>query len=246
MEKIPDIIHPSWHNYLQPLFDDSKMRLIKNSILVKCKFYPAPSQIFRVFSMPLDEIRVVILGQDPYPNGEANGLAFAVNETTKIPASLNIIFKEIESEGLKSGFYDSDIKHYRTLEGWSEQGIFLLNTALTVEAKNSGSHAGIWQWFTRQVVKIISENNPCIWMLWGAKAQSFKDYIKNYYLAKKIVVSEEESTTINIPKGNYILEAPHPAKETYPGFSGAKFSGCNHFKLCNEILSYQKKPIINW
>lgn len=247
--EIPKIIHESWHEHLQPLFDDNKMSIIKNEILPKCKFYPGPSDIFRVFTMPLDQIKVVILGQDPYPNGEANGLAFAVNEGKPFPASLKVIAKEIEREGLKTGFYDADIPHWKTLESWHEQGVFLLNTALTVEEKNAGSHLGIWQWFTREIIKIISTNNPCIWMLWGAKAQSFRDYISNSTIilnSQKFGIENDVEAQHYLHGMNIILEAPHPAAELYPGGKKSTFTGCNHFIMCNEVLKLTNKKQINF
>jgi uracil-DNA glycosylase len=230
--KIPDIIHESWHKHLQPLFDDVKMQKIKEDILPKISFYPESKNIFRVFSMPLDDIKVVILGQDPYPNGEAIGLAFAVSGDSQVPASLRVIRREIEET-------IPPPDKWKTLEHWQEQGVFLLNTALTVQAKNAGSHLGIWQWFTREVIKIISKESSCIWMLWGAKAQSFKEYID-----KALVWSNTSSLASDFVECNIILEAPHPAAELYGGKK--KFSGCNHFKICNEILKLQNKPIINF
>lgn len=246
MERIPAIIHSSWHEHLQPLFDDKKMTLLRDKVLTSCRFYPAPVDIFKVFSMPLDQIKVVIIGQDPYFNGEANGLAFAVNENKPIPPSLKIIAKEIENEGLKSGFYDSDIAHWKTLEAWTEQGVFLLNSALTVEAKTPNSHTGQWQWFTREVIKLISLHNPCIWLLWGAKAKTFKDYIHNHvWLSNKNDTIQRIVETNITHRENYIFEADHPAAETYPG-SKYKFTGCNHFTLCNQALQTTQKSIINW
>lgn len=241
--KIPDIIHESWHEHLQFLFDDVKMQKIKDEVLPRAKFYPEAKDIFRVFSMPLDQIKVVILGQDPYPNGEAIGLAFAVNKATKAPASLKVIYKEIcTSMGLMSETNTvPDVpSNWKTLENWHNQGVFLLNTALTVEAKFAGSHLGIWQWFTREVIKIISKNSPCIWMLWGAKAQSFKEYIVNPVSMENPVQVTPEMIGVY----NFIFEAPHPAAELYGGKK--KFSGCNHFNLCNEFLRLQNKPIINF
>lgn len=239
MEKIPDIIHESWHKYLQPLFDDDKMKMIRDEILAHCYFYPAPSNIFRVFSMPMEDIKVVILGQDPYPNGEANGLAFAVNEETPIPKSLHIIFKEVIKAETPTEFVEELKTKDKTLQNWANQGVFLLNTALTVEEKNASSHLGIWKWFTREIVKIISTHTNCIWLLWGSKAQEFKEYINGY--------SSYTQTGYLGDDNNYILEAPHPAAELYPG--GKKkttFSGCNHFILCNEILELQNKQKINF
>ena len=95
-QRIPGIIHPSWHEHLQPLFNDRKMNLIRDQILSNPHlFYPATENIFRIFAMPLDKIKVVIIGQDPYSKGEAIGKAFAVNENTPIPPSLKIIKDEI-------------------------------------------------------------------------------------------------------------------------------------------------------
>lgn len=240
MEKIPEYIHPSWHQYLQPLFDDKKMIMIKNQVLPRCKFYPESDKIFRVFTMPIDKVKVVILGQDPYYNGSANGYAFAVNQSTAIPKSLDIIKKEIINSKVERDTYiNIESAKWKTLHHWAEQGIFLLNTALTVEVGIAGSHTGQWQWFTREVVKIISREQQPVWMLWGAKAKSFKDYIFNYHQFKT------EEGLIRSPNTNYGLEADHPAAETY-GNSKYKFSGCNHFNICNEILRRQNKTIINW
>lgn len=243
MEKIPDTIHVSWHQYLQPLFDDDKMKMIRDEILSNCFFYPTPSNIFRVFSMPIDDIKVVILGQDPYPNGEANGLAFAVNEGVAIPKSLNIIFKEVIKAETPADFIEQLKTKDRTLMSWFNQGVFLLNTALTVEEKNAGSHLGIWQWFTREVIKIISQHHPCIWLLWGAKAQSYREFIHNRADHTCTVIDRD---TYLIQETNYILEAPHPAAELYSGGKKTTFSGCNHFNLCNDILQLQNKQKINF
>lgn len=251
MERIPYNIHESWHEYLQPLFDDNKMKLIRDKVLPQCNFYPEPQNIFRVFSMPLDHIKVVVLGQDPYPNGEAIGYAFAVNGTTPTPKSLQTILKEVELSGATQDLSAKTVVSSKTLEHWVNQGVFLLNTALTVEVRNAGSHTGIWQWFTREVIKIISSKiiDRPIWMLWGAKAQSFKDCISNSFVVDsnlKKALSEPMPIGLTMANLNYILEAPHPAAEAYNGGTGKKFSGCNHFNLCNEILSRSKKSIINW
>lgn len=244
-EKLPQIVHSSWTEYLQPLFNDVKMLKIKYQILTTCAFYPSPKDIFRVFSMPIQDIKVVILGQDPYPRGEGVGLAFAVKEDIPMPGSLRVIAKEIEREGLKSGFFDSDIPQWRNLEHWTEQGVFLLNTALTVEAFKASTHLGYWQWFTREVIKIISRVAKPTWLLWGAKAQSFADFIEGGELVTK-------DTDIELNTGsmtNMILKAPHPAAELYMQTerkSGSTFTGCNHFKLCNMILEGKRQKQINW
>lgn len=226
-ENIPVIINESWHELLQPLFNDPKMIRIKDEVLPNCKFYPEASRIFQVFAMPIDKIKVVILGQDPYSKGEAIGYSFAVNPPTKIPPSLEIIRKEIiNSKVERDSNTPIDSDRWRTLAGWRQQGVFLLNTALTVERLNPGSHSMIWEWFTNKVIKIISTQASPIWLLWGAKAKGYKSIIPT------------EKTV-------YILEADHPAAETYPG-SKYKFSGCNHFNLCNKLLKSKHQNIINW
>lgn len=250
MEQIPKIIHESWHPYLQVLFDDPKMLLIKNEILPKCKFYPPADLIFRVFQMPLDKVRVVILGQDPYPKeGQANGLAFAVNLGITMPASLKIIRNEVNTASDRLSFFsrtpvDENLRanieakdEWRTLEHWWKQGVMLLNSALTVEANNADSHIGYWKWWTKEVIKIVSLNAPLkpIWMMWGAKAKANIGYIHNYYKWHGEWKGEY----------NYVLEADHPAAETYPG-SKYKFTGCNHFNICNQILNHKHQPAINW
>lgn len=158
-----------------------------------------------------------------------------------MPPSLKVIAKEIEKEGLKSGFFDSDIPAWRELNHWVDQGVFLLNTALTVEEKLAGSHLGYWQWFTREVIKIISSNASfCVWMLWGAKAQSFKDYIKHHVHIK------DETDAKAIIAYQAVLLAPHPAAELYATGKSATFTGCNHFNLANIQLSHNNNKIINW
>lgn len=216
MEKLPSIIHETWHPFLQPIFDDDfSLKILKNHILPNCEFYPEAQNIFRVFSMPLNNIKIVILGQDPYPNeGQAIGYAFAVSESISKPVSLKVIEKEVGHE------LD------RTLQTWINQGVFLLNTALTVQAKKAGSHIDYWKSFTIQVIRIISQYVSPIWFLWGKKAQEFEVHILATDYSKK----------------NVILKAPHPAAESYTGFK-AGFLGCNHFKTANEILAQTNSTI---
>lgn len=241
-ETIPSIVHESWYEYLQPLFNDNKMKLIKNDILPKIKYYPTAIDIFRVFEMPIDNINVVLIGQDPYFNGSANGYAFSVNMSVNIPVSLSIIEKEIKNSQAKR---DNEIGlRWKTLEHWRRQGVFLLNTALTVEIGKPNSHAGNWMWFTREVIKIIStvKQQKPIWLLWGGKAKSFRSYIDK---SVKYMPDKDGLVTDLNDEVNYVLEADHPAAETYPGSKG-KFTGCNHFNLVNDILTLQKRNCINW
>jgi uracil-DNA glycosylase len=242
-EVIPILIDKSWHKVLQPLFNDPKMAKLKHEILPMTKFYPDPKDIFRAFRMPLDKIKVAIIGQDPYPNGEAIGLAFAVSRHKYIPKSLEIIRQEIIRSGVeRDSLANIDLDIWRELVHWKNQGVFLLNSALTVEAKNSGSHTGYWQWFTREVVHHVSKQVAPVWLLWGGDAKGFKSYIENPIVVNKPEDLKEDSTGIN-----YILEAYHPAAETYPNANPAyKFTGCNHFKKCNYILKHKGQTIINW
>lgn len=241
---IPPVVDASWHPVINDLLNDRKLVHFKNNILPQTPFYPkGPENIFKVFSTPLQDIKIVILGQDPYPNGATNGLAFAVNQGKPIPASLEVIRQELISEKLSVSNYTSF--NWRELTHWKDQGVFLLNTALTVEANNAGSHLQYWQFFTIKIIDYIAKCNPCIWMLWGGKARGYRSYaIGNVgMLVNKKSDFDKEEYKYPI---NFILEAPHPAAEKYNKGKGEKFTGCNHFKLANEILAHRNQSIINW
>lgn len=230
MEIIPSQIHPSWHRHLLPLFQLPEIIDLKYRILPQFNFYPAKENIFRVFQMPLDQIKVVILGQDPYPNPEhATGLAFSVPSYTNIrtPPSMKVIMDELEQE--YPGFRErTNLYEFRTLEHWFRQGVFLLNTALTVEHMNAGSHIKYWQKFIEGVIKIIGSENSPVWLLWGSKAKS---YIPTIQDSEEFLVNE-------------ILTAPHPAAGLYSPEN--TFLGCNNFREANEILISYNKSAINW
>lgn len=217
----------SW-DWIIPLLETPDIIYLKEEILSKNNFQPASSDIFNVFSMPIEDIKVVILGQDPYPTpNDAIGIAFAVPNEKRVPASLRIIQKELYNEGVPLYCVNSLGKfcdEWKTLSHWTEQGIFLLNTALTVENRKADSHTKYWESFMIEVIKNLSIKKKCIWVLWGRKAQKYKKYI-------------EKSTAI--------LEAAHPASESYSrGNSG--FYGCNHFSMINDILIKNKLEKINW
>ncbi|MGB0424562.1 MAG: uracil-DNA glycosylase [Flavobacteriales bacterium] len=181
--------------------------------------YPPQEKIFQAFDLcPLEKVKVVILGQDPYINpNQAMGLSFSVPEHSTIPPSLRNIFKELEkSNGIA--------KKHGDLTNWAQQGVFLLNTVLSVQAGNSNSHAGQgWETFTNKVIKEISDNSPnVVYMLWGAHAQK-----------KQKLINDSQ---------NLILKAPHPSPlSAYRGFFG-----CGHFTLCNEYLAKHNKSTIKW
>jgi uracil-DNA glycosylase len=221
------------------------MELLKTKVLPFIRYYPEANNVFRAFSMPMEDIKVVILGQDPYSNhGQANGFSFAVNKEIAEPPSLKIIKKEV-FKGMDNADLNKYITNFRekypdynwrTLQHWADQGVFLLNAALTVKAGEANSHADMWRFFTRIVVKSISIGPKPIWMMWGGKAKGFIGYINAYYKWNRDYKGLEY---------NYILEANHPAAETRPG-SEYKFTGCNHFNIANDILGFKKQSKIEW
>lgn len=246
--KPTDLIHESWKPLMWLLNQDEMLRL-NTEVLPTSIYYPPKEQIFRVFQKPLSEIKVVILGQDPYPTpGNANGLAFAVNENINPPYSLKTIYKEVAtSTGLMLPDHEvNDIPiSWKTLEHWEQQGVFLLNTALTVESGKPGSHLKYWEAFIKQVIYFIAQNQPCIWLLWGKKAQSAITYMPKNKLFNVRGYNKETINQIPAnPYTNYILRASHPAAEAYSKDAG--FLGCNHFHFVNKILERNSLKTINW
>lgn len=244
---IPNI-DESWKPITSLLYQEP-LTILKEQILPNCSYQPKKENIFKVFQMPVNQIKVVILGQDPYPTpGNAIGRAFAVSENTKIPVNLRIIQEETIKEGIPRYSVKEDgsfSDKWKTLQHWQDQGVFLLNTALTVETGRAGSHLKYWEEFTKMVISYISVTQPCIWLLWGKKAEKFIPYInQNPFFVKNY----DKETIKSIPSNedwNYILTAPHPAAEVYMG-GNAGFYGCNHFIYTNEILKNLKKQTINW
>ena len=179
--------------------------------------FPPGGQIFKAFELcPLDKVKVVILGQDPYHGyGQAMGLSFSVPQGVEAPPSLKNIFKEIVSDLGMSGSPD--------LRPWAEQGVLLLNSVLTVRAGQPASHSRIgWQTFTDAVIKTISDRcEGVVFLLWG-----------NYARSKAVLVDKSR---------HHVLEAPHPS----PLARGA-FFGCRHFSATNEILAAEGKSPVDW
>ena len=182
--------------------------------------FPHERDIFNAFKYTkMRDIKVVILGQDPYHNiGQANGLAFSVNAGDPIPASLKNVYKEIDND---LGYC---LHNNGNLRSWALQGVFLLNRILTVEAHNPGSHFGKgWELFSDQIISLISEQcSNVIFMLWGKHAKA-------------------QSRLIN-KKNHLVLEASHPSPlSAYRGFLG-----CRHFSLSNQYLLNNGKKEIIW
>ena len=182
--------------------------------------YPAGRNIFRAFDCcPVDKIKVVIIGQDPYHGpGQANGLCFSVGEGVPFPPSLRNILQEVHAD------VGAPIPQSGELERWAEQGVLLLNAVLTVRAHEAASHAGRgWERFTDAVVKAIAERKEgVVYMLWGSYAQ------------KKGSIAD--------PSKNLILKAVHPSPlSAYRGFFG-----CKHFSTANDYLKSVGKEPIRW
>ena len=182
--------------------------------------FPPPDKIFRAFALcPFDKIKVVIIGQDPYHGlGQAHGLCFSVNDNVKIPPSLKNIYKELESDipGFKSPTSGN-------LQKWASQGVFLLNTILTVREGAAGSHRSLgWETFTDSVIRKISEERQAVvFLLWG-----------NYAIEKRALIDENK---------HLVLTAAHPS----PLARGA-FFGCRHFSRANEWLTAKGIAPVNW
>lgn len=182
--------------------------------------FPAGRNIFRAFDKcPLDRLKIVIIGQDPYHGeGQANGLCFSVSEGVPFPPSLQNILKEVHDDT------GAEMPSSGELDRWAEQGVLLLNAVLTVRAHEAASHAGKgWERFTDAVVRAIAERKEgVVYMLWGNYAQ------------KKGAIAD--------PERNLILRAVHPSPlSAYRGFFG-----CRHFSMANDYLVKQGKEPINW
>lgn len=216
-------IENSWREALQSEFDKpyfaELVRYLHEQKREGCTIYPPGPQIFKAFELtPVDDVKVVILGQDPYHGpGQAMGLSFSVPDGIATPPSLRNIFKEVESD------LGIEMSGRPNLENWARQGVLLLNAILTVRAGAPASHSAIgWQQFTDSVIKYLSDNRQgIVFMLWGAFARSKAELINH--------------------DRHLVLEAAHPS----PLARGA-FFGCRHFSRANEYLLSQGKEPIDW
>ncbi len=183
--------------------------------------FPPMQNVFEALHLtPLEEVRVVILGQDPYHNvHQAHGLSFSVPEDQPVlPPSLINIFKELHDE------FGYPMPDNGCLIPWAKQGVLLLNSVLTVRAHQAASHQNHgWEYFTDAIIQAVNmQNRPVVYMLWGIPAQS-------------------KAVMLNNPR-HLVLKAPHPSPlSAYRGFFG-----CNHFKLCNEFLAAHGEKPVNW
>ena len=214
-------MHESWKPFLEAEF--AKPYFVELSKFLHTAYetqrvFPAKPQVFRAFTTDLNQVKVVILGQDPYHDvGQAHGLCFSVKQGVTVPPSLCNIYKELKSD---LGCY---IPNNGYLKKWADQGVMLLNTALTVRAHEANSHKDIgWEKFTDAAIRILNEQDrPIVYLLWGRFAQMKKKMLNN-------------------PK-HLILEAAHPSP-----LSVKKFYGCKHFSKANEFLKEHGLEPIDW
>jgi len=217
-------LHQSWLDHLAGEFEQPYMKELKAFLVAEKQkgkvIYPPSSTIFNAFnSTPLDQVKVVILGQDPYhgPN-QAHGLCFSVQPTVPVPPSLQNIYKELHRDlGLP-------IPPHGCLQSWANQGVLLLNATLTVEQGRAGAHQGKgWEVFTDNAIQLVNEQcSSVVFLLWGSYAQKKAAFID----ARK----------------HLILKAPHPS----PLSAHRGFIGCGHFSKVDQFLQQNGRSGIDW
>lgn len=218
-------LEPGWLAVLEEEFEKDYMKSLKAFLLDEKEkgnlVYPKSSDIFNALNTtPFDNVKVVILGQDPYHGaGQAHGLSFSVQKGVTTPPSLKNIYKELEAD--IDGF---KIPNHGNLTHWAEQGVLLLNATLTVRASEAGSHQKQgWEIFTDEIIKALSEKSKhIVFLLWGKYAQQKAELID----AKK----------------HYVLTAAHPSPfSAYNGFFGSK-----HFSKTNQLLVQNNLTPVDW
>lgn len=215
-------IDASWKKVLEPEFEkpywEALTTQVRQEYLSKT-VYPPAKNIFRAFDLcPFDQVKVVIVGQDPYHGQkQANGLCFAVNDGVRIPPSLQNIFKEIHDDLGVTPINSGDLSR------WATQGVLMLNSVLTVLAGQPASHASMgWEKFTDAVIQQMNEHRKhIVYILWGKYAQT-----------KGAVINREE---------NLVLVSAHPSP-----YSATLFFGKHHFSQCNEYLKEHGETPIDW
>jgi uracil-DNA glycosylase len=217
-------IEPTWKTILQEYFETAEFENLINFIKTEYQtktIFPAVNKIFEAFwQTPFHKVKVIILGQDPYHGiNQAHGLSFSVQNGVKAPPSLQNIYKEIQQEfNIKKDFESGN------LENWAKQGVFLLNSVLTVGKNKPASHQKIgWENFTDLVISRLSEKREnLVFMLWG-----------NFAKSKQILINSDK---------HLILTAAHPS----PFSAHNGFFGCQHFIKCNQYLEKNGQKEIDW
>jgi uracil-DNA glycosylase len=223
MQAIDPVIEAGWKSILLDQFQSPYFRTLKEFLVEEKKnytLYPPGRLIFNAFQRtPFDQVKVVILGQDPYHGkGQAHGLCFSVPQGIPKPPSLVNIFKELQAD------LSIAIPEHGTLDKWADQGVLLINATLTVRDSQAGSHQKHgWETFTNRVIEVVSqEKNGVVFLLWGRFAQ-----------AKESLIDSSK---------HLILKSAHPSPlSAYNGFFG-----CKHFSLTNDYLEKQGNSGIDW
>lgn len=217
-------LHDSWKTPLLPVLQSETMGMLRSFLQAELAagktIYPPMRQVFAALdATPLEQVKVVIIGQDPYPGAnQAHGLSFSVAPGIAVPRSLQNIFQELK---LDLGITPS---RQGNLLAWAQQGVLLLNAVLTVEANQINSHKGRgWEQFTDAVIDLVNKSVPhAVFMLWGRQAQ-------------------EKGVRLDASR-HLILKAPHPS----PMSAHQGFFGCGHFRRANEYLLQHQLAAINW
>jgi uracil-DNA glycosylase len=216
-------IEESWNRALGPEFEKEYFKnvtgFVRGEYLSGKKIYPEPKNIFNAFNLtPLDQVKVVIIGQDPYHEpGQAHGLCFSVQGGVRVPPSLINIYKEIEADLGRKSVTDGDLTE------WAKQGVLLLNSTLTVRAQAAASHAGKgWEQFTDAVIKALSQRENIVYLLWGSYAQRKAQFVNQ--------------------NNNLVLKSVHPS----PLSAHNGFFGNHHFSRANEYLAAHGRAPVEW
>lgn len=217
-------IDPSWKSALLPEMEKPYMENLRNFLEQEntkgASIFPPQEDIFNaLIQTPLQDVKVVIIGQDPYHGeGQAHGLSFSVQKGVRLPPSLRNIYKEIELEYGVWPSKDGD------LTGWAKQGVLLLNATLSVESGLAASHQKKgWEHFTDKIIHTVNETcDRTVFLLWGSHAQKKASFIDR--------------------ERHLVLESPHPS----PLSAHRGFLGCGHFKKANDYLAANGRTEINW
>jgi uracil-DNA glycosylase len=221
-------LNPSWLEPLRGEFASPYMQALRAWLLAEReagkRIFPRPGEWFGALDLtPLEKVRVVILGQDPYHGeGQAHGLCFSVKPGTRIPPSLGNIYKEMKADlGIPPASHGC-------LELWARQGVLLLNAVLTVEMARAASHQGRgWELFTDAVIRLVAAKaDPVVFMLWGSHAQKKAGFVDSLERGGR----------------HLVLKAPHPS----PLSAHTGFFGCRHFSKANAFLEARGREPIDW
>lgn len=229
-------VHSSWHAVVSSFFTQDVgqrlLALLQQDLVVGQHVYP-PQPLRSLLLTPLDAVRVLVVGQDPYHQaGQANGLAFSVSPGIKVPPSLRNMYKELHADGHAA---PATPRLGGSLDDWAEQGVMLLNTCLTVRDSEPASHAS-WGWEVltdRIIVEVAQRSSPCVFVLWGVHAQS-----------KQVLIHAQQG--LNQPRSQaMVLTSNHPSPLS-ASRGPSPFLGSRVFSRINEALASTKTQPIKW